>query len=94
MKRIARNSINPGDAGERTEIMKGSTPNERAKELRKVLLGLYDPHDPVANIVDMLTDLRHLCDEQNDDFAELDKMAYRHYIEEKASGSLEMHLEA
>jgi hypothetical protein len=71
--------------------MKGTTPQERGEELREVLAKLYDPEDPVCNIVDILTDVRHLCDVQKDDFARLDEIAYEHYIEEKAAGSIELH---
>lgn len=33
-------------------------------------------------IVDLLANLRHLCDREGLDFAELDSMAYIHYITE------------
>lgn len=35
-----------------------------------------------AGIIDLLTDLRHLCDSLNFDFAEFDRQAYRHYSAE------------
>lgn len=33
-------------------------------------------------IVDLLANLRHLCDREGLDFSNLDRMAYQHYIEE------------
>lgn len=36
-----------------------------------------------SSITDLLTDLRHLCDKQGYDFADLDKRAYIHYCGEK-----------
>lgn len=39
--------------------------------------------DPVVVIIDILADLRHLCDALRENFAELDKEAYSYYAEEK-----------
>ena len=36
-------------------------------------------------LVDLLTDARHWCDRHRQSFAELDRTAYRHYIEELAA---------
>lgn len=72
--------------------MTGSTPAERGKSLVEQLEMLYDDRGDDCNVIDILTDLRHLCDVQEWDFAELDRIAYEHYIEEKASGELEPHL--
>ena len=44
--------------------------------------------DTDCHIIDLLTDLRHLCDEFNYDFASLDGLAYTHYIEEKYPSSV------
>ena len=65
--------------------MRGTTPQQRARVLRRLLARTYDPGkgaDP-ENIADMLTDLRHLCDAKGWNFAELDRIAYRHYVPEK-----------
>ncbi len=40
--------------------------------------------DPEDAITDMLADLRHLCDGLNLDFAQLDRKAYKYYIEENS----------
>lgn len=34
-------------------------------------------------VQDLLADIRHYCDKYGHDYAELDKIAYRNYIEEK-----------
>lgn len=39
--------------------------------------------DKEANVTDLLTDLRHYCDEHGIDYAEQDKRAYAHYVAEK-----------
>lgn len=33
-----------------------------------------------TGIVDLLANLRHLCDREGLDFAKLDRMAYAHYV--------------
>lgn len=40
--------------------------------------------DPESGVIDILTDIRHLCDQVGLDFANLDRIAYNHYIAEKA----------
>lgn len=61
--------------------MKRRTPKSRAKALKKILAATYDDGQGAtkANITDMLTDLRHLCDAEGLSFAECDRAAYRHY---------------
>lgn len=56
----------------------------RMKRLAKTLSQHY-PHDPqVAHkVTDMLTDLRHLCDQEALDFGKLDRLAYEHYLRER-----------
>ena len=68
--------------------MKGITPKQRAKSLAALLNKTYDPYGKRCNVIDMLTDLRHLCDVKGWDFADLDRQAYQHYIEEKEAGGL------
>lgn len=43
----------------------------------------YDPHDARTCIVDMLTDLRHLCKAKRIDFADAIEASYWHYCEER-----------
>jgi hypothetical protein len=68
--------------------MKGITPKQRAKSLTTLLNKTYDPHGARRNVIDMLTDLRHLCDVKGWDFADLDRHAYQHYVTEKEAGGL------
>ena len=71
--------------------MKGNTPKQRAKSLQTVLNKTYDRHGERCNVIDVLTDIRHLCDMKNWDFAELDRVAYStHYLTEKATGTVGM----
>ena len=71
--------------------MKGNTPKQRAKNLQTILNKTYDPCGGRCNVIDMLTDLRHLCDVKKWDFAKLDRTAYRtNYLPEKASGTVGM----
>lgn len=63
--------------------MKGETPQERAKELEKILRRMFDPQAKEENVIDILSDLRHLCDMRGWDFGELDRIAYQHYVPEK-----------
>ena len=63
--------------------MRGETPKERATELEKILQRTYDRYGKRDNVIDMLTDLRHLCDVRGWDFADLDRVAYNNYVPEK-----------
>ena len=42
-----------------------------------------DYEETNTRIIDALTDLRHLCDLFELDFAQLDRVAYSHYLEEQ-----------
>ena len=70
--------------------MKGKTPKERAKELDRVLKRLYDRYGKQDNVVDMLTDLRHVCDVQGLDFGECDRIAHNNYLPEMATQSMDV----
>lgn len=63
--------------------MRGSTPKARANVLERLLKRTYDKYAQEENVIDMLTDLRHLCDAKGWNFAELDRIAYRYYVPEK-----------
>lgn len=71
--------------------MNGTTPVQRAKELKKILKKTYDEGRGAtpANITDMLTDLRHLCDAEGLSFADLDRVTYGHYCPERAQNTVE-----
>ena len=60
--------------------------NQRARSRKavKILNRSYERGQHLTNVVDMLTDLRHLCDVKNIDFYEADTRAYEHYQEEAA----------
>lgn len=62
--------------------MKGSTPRTRAASLKKALVGLYEDGKGAEkeNIIDILSDLRHLCDSLNLNYADCDRIAYGHYV--------------
>lgn len=64
--------------------MNGATPKARAKHLKKILAGIYDDGKGAtkANVTDMLTDLRHLCDAEGIDFFRCDRLARDHYMPE------------
>ena len=36
-------------------------------------------------LIDLLTDARHWCDRNGECFADLDRIAYRHYLDERHS---------
>lgn len=43
-----------------------------------------EENDPETRIVDLLADLRHLCDRLRLDFGDLDGQAHYHYLEDLA----------
>lgn len=71
--------------------MKGITPKARASALKRILRQTYDEGRGVTatNIVDMLTDLRHLCDAEGLNFADCDRIAREHYRPEFAQGRVD-----
>ena len=62
------------------------TKNEkRAKKAAKTIRSAYQNHPARVvqeDVTDVLADLRHLCTQRDWDFADLDRTAYQHYIEE------------
>jgi hypothetical protein len=64
--------------------MNGNTPKQRAKTLKTHLAAIYDDGRGAtkANVTDILTDLRHLCDAEGIDFADCDRNARDHYLPE------------
>jgi hypothetical protein len=53
----------------------------------RLLIDKYETSHPKAAITEILSDLRHYCDRESLDFAELDEAAQRLYITE-LSGAL------
>lgn len=73
--------------------MKQSPDNERrAERIYRCILNRRDEYeihiDQEAAIIDVLTDLRHLCDQYGLDMGDLDRQAHEHYLEELQDGSL------
>lgn len=58
---------------------------DRADRVRQALAAAYDCNDAgnTDNLVDLLTDIRHLCDELEVNYYDLTETAYRHYLEER-----------
>ena len=56
-----------------------------------MLKRLYDRYGKQDNVVDMLTDLRHVCDVQGLDFGECDRIAHNNYLPEMAAQSMEVY---
>jgi len=58
----------------------------RREIISRVLTALqgYDEPNNATSVTDVLTDLRHLCEAHGWDFDALDRMAYQHYLAEKA----------
>ena len=50
---------------------------------RAILAGYEAGEPPPHLIVDLLADLRHLCDGLGLDFGDLDRLAYQHYAVER-----------
>ncbi len=58
------------------------TNKHRAARCRKVLAS-YKTADTLADcLIDLLADARHWCDKNGQDFANLDRQAYDHYVAE------------
>ncbi len=57
--------------------------DKRSARLWLVIDGYAGNEDLEDVVVDILTDLRHLCDAEGLDFAQHDRTAYQHYLEEK-----------
>jgi hypothetical protein len=58
-------------------------PARRQRAMKAELaIAQYGSGDATENATDLLTDLRHWCDERGEDFAKFDRLAYRHYIAE------------
>jgi len=59
------------------------TNNEERTAFVSVALEQYIGRSNDEQVIDCLTDLRHFCDAYGLDFADLDHIAYNHYIEER-----------
>lgn len=70
--------------------MNGITPRQRGKNLKKELARIYDDGKGAerGNIIDCLTDLRHLCLAEDIDFFACDRQARDHAAVEQFSNSI------
>ena len=57
---------------------------QRSNRLEVAMLALGEEYDdePCTILIDILTDARHWCDHNAQSFAELDRLAYQHYLAE------------
>lgn len=62
------------------------TNEKRVKAVEKALAAMpsYDKRDRDCNLIDLLANIRHYCDDNGLEFGHLDRIAYEHYLEEKA----------
>ncbi|MBE7506221.1 MAG: hypothetical protein HS101_08030 [Planctomycetia bacterium] len=58
------------------------TNKHRAARIGKVLARYKTGDTDADNLVDLLADARHWSDRNGQDFAELDRLAYDHYLSE------------
>ncbi len=61
---------------------------KRANKARTMLRATYQNHPTrlvAEDVADALADIRHLCDERGFNLAELDRIAYQHYVAEKGA---------
>ena len=70
--------------GETPEDLSSDNPSlYRCIIAKRGLRAAYEEAELPTVIVDMLADLRHLCDALELDFAACDKIAYGHYMSER-----------
>lgn len=61
----------------------GRLPANRRRAMKaKRVISDYGFGNVLEKMTDLLTDARHWCDEHEEDFAKLDRLAYRHYVAE------------
>jgi hypothetical protein len=56
---------------------------KRARQVKKAIDAAFGNGDIRCDIIDCLAHLRHLCDLEALDYADLDRTAYDHYCTEK-----------
>lgn len=59
------------------------TNTQRAKEIRSLILKKYDPHDVRSSIIDALTDLRHLAQQERIHWGRIIDSSLEHYLIEQ-----------
>lgn len=59
------------------------TNKTRARRCAKALRRYGTADTPPGCLIDLLADARHWCDQNGKPFAELDRLAYQHYLAER-----------
>lgn len=63
--------------------MRRLTPNSRAECALRAIKSEYRDSDLETNIVDLLADIRHLCDKRGLPFGTLNRLASMHFTDER-----------
>lgn len=56
--------------------------SRRAERISQAIRSYSEEDDDETNLIDLLADARHWCDQNGLSFAELDRLAYIHYLAE------------
>lgn len=54
----------------------------RAMRIAHILTWCKDWNNPREGMIDLLADARHWCDQNGENFGDLDRQAYRYYLAE------------
>ena len=54
---------------------------QRVKRCKDAITG-YSDDSSFISLIDLLADARHWCDANDQDYADLDRIAYQHYLAE------------
>ena len=74
------NGSTPGQPN--AETLYTDTNRRRARRFKGILQRCSIDADLQSALVDLLADARHWCDQQGESYAELDRIAYQHYLTE------------
>ncbi|HUY88248.1 MAG TPA: hypothetical protein VMV10_05915 [Pirellulales bacterium] len=58
-------------------------PNRRRVTMAAEVIAAYGLGNELENLIDLIADIRHWCDERGENFAKLDCTAFRHYAAER-----------
>lgn len=58
------------------------TPLDRSKKIKAILEQFYND-EAIADVTDILADLRHFCDHHEISLSDADRSAHQHYLAEK-----------
>lgn len=71
-----------GDSEEESFGRSNTTNTDRTLRCHSVLTVYNDEDDLPATLIDLLADARHWCNTHGENFAELSRIAYEHYLQE------------